>query len=530
MTLTKNLLILTIITLASCKGGGSSSNGVTPSTNTTPKTFSVKKEYLQGNGSGTIISSLISTRNNNIFLGVNGINNNETGIGLYRITNKGTSISKLDSSNGLLYDSINDIAEGPDGTIHATHYYLNYGAVALGYSKSIDSTGTSFTSITTPLIAKDKRKIAINSLGHIFVSGGTYEKSLDNGTSFSSFGTNGTDARIWIGKTSNNVYIYNSSFAGLQMSTDNGATFTNIGISKGLAGKVITSVKEDSLGNIYVASLESDSTSPGGLSVSSDNGTTFVQRLLPQVTVMDKTVFDIALNSSNILCIAHKAGFSCSKDSGYTWATYETSLGNNLIAITDDNIIASTNSVDFAIELSNGILPTNMGESYSTGTLSTITKASTLPTGTYTRTKSEMYSNSSHNGETFLTQYIATTNDVTLLKSKVDQASTYSVTSYTVKQFIKNSNGSIDKIDQMTVAMNLDYNNVFTGTITTTSPGTVNISAADITTNEAANKNPSEFFEYRWLSSNVLRITTFLSQAGPPYLHHYMFEDFTYTP
>ncbi|WHN65092.1 hypothetical protein [Cysteiniphilum sp. QT6929] len=277
--------------------------------------------------------SLVASANNNcgtILLGQDYCTNNYT----YTAPNATTHEQKLYS---LVYGNTQNNGNNSTGTLLGVDVYPTGGFIpsaaltylipgaagnvvvengvmyvaTFGLSISKDN-GHTWQTVSAPQIASPSLvgNVAVSG-DNIYVSNAGLSLSHDGGKTWQTKTTTDglpTNAVAYVYASGDDVYL--ATNAGLAISTDKGATWTTKTTADGLTSNDVRMVTENN-GEIYLTTR-----SPGGVSFSTDGGTTWTT----------KTVADGVLdnNSSiyvddNKIYVGGRQGFSISTDNGNTW-------------------------------------------------------------------------------------------------------------------------------------------------------------------------------------------------------------------
>lgn len=521
------LLITAILVLYTNCGGGSQAPEEGNDSDNQTQNSSIKFTNKVLSSDISKVLDLIQLKNGSIAIAASDDSTSKAGNGLYISNDDAQSFSHKTTIDGLQRSSVNRLAEGPDGRLYMTHDSANAN-FPHGYSVSTNSSLTSFVSHLDQLTDKDLNSIDLNSSGDIFTRGNSLlERSLDDGNSFTTVESSRGD--LWVGKFSGRVYatgIINFEPV-LLVSNDNGDTFSSRSIADGLQGGNIKKVLEDSKGNIYVIS---NGTQPvAGLSVSLDGGTSFEYRPLPLTENLQNVIGDISINSSDLICVTHEEGISCSRDTGHTWSftSISNSFSNDKLLLTDSGKIIKSSSVGGGTLLvSNGILPTGLG----TANIPQSLKLSSLPSGTYTRksTKVSVAVKFSGGVKHVVLAFDSNESSVTLASFSGNNSDSVTSNIDQTSLFTKNNDGSVTEKEKISISANMNNNKVFSSSVTQISNTETTTSQADIATQEAQDKDPSNFRSFRFINSTTLRITQalLLNDSGDDF-NFFIFTDYT---
>lgn len=328
-------------------------------------TWSVCSNGIQNIGSRSIDAILV-TDNNSIIIGTN----SSSGGRIYRSTNNGDSWYVVENNFGAkAFDKNNS------GEIYA------YGTVVGGYiggmHKSTDD-GVSWEQVTSVPAGQNEMDIAINDSGHIFTTGASIWRSIDNVISWENIGSGYIGPGVGVTSIAINDSGYffvgltqeYASNSGILKSTDNGETWTQVkmGIRIGEHHNIVINseghIFEESYGwgvwkstdngvnwtqynsglqHLYIRSMHISNgvlyagTVEGGIYRSDDWAENWVQ-----VGFNAAVVKKIAISPANGNFFTAVSGVSRSTDSGQTWEPVNyglTDYGTNSFAIKNDGTI-----------------------------------------------------------------------------------------------------------------------------------------------------------------------------------------------
>jgi hypothetical protein len=254
--------------------------------------------------------------------------------------------------NGLGTNFVSEVSAAPGGYTKEGFPNTLYAATLGGLSISTDG-GAYWDTITT-----ENSGLGSNRVNGVFATGNTVYAATDGGlsisTDFAKTFTNYTTAN-GLGSTNvNRVYasgntIYAATDGGLSISTNGGTTFTNYTTANGLGSRYVNGVYV--AGNTiyaYTIPVGQGYVYPGGLSISTDGGTTFTNRTTAN-GLGDNEMFKVYADGNTVYA-ATLRGVSISTDGGTTFTNGlgDTSvngvyaIGNTIYAATVGGLSIST--------------------------------------------------------------------------------------------------------------------------------------------------------------------------------------------
>ncbi|MBN1684452.1 MAG: exo-alpha-sialidase [Gammaproteobacteria bacterium] len=239
---------------------------------------------------------------------------------------------------------------------------FNSGTGVGSLSKSPDD-GLTWTNYTTPNLGSNfvKGVFSINSYLYAATqpfgaNPGGLSLSPDNGSSWSNIVWTGNNLGIAsnvvnnLDTSDNNQDIYVATapnllaplqIGGVSISNDYGAHWVTRTIADGLGSNITNNI--DTEGNdVYVATSTNaldPINQPGGVSISTDNGTTFNNHTVANSGIISNNVSDVVADDSGDIVAATDSGVSESTDNGSTFTNYTTEdglSGNETYQVTEE--------------------------------------------------------------------------------------------------------------------------------------------------------------------------------------------------